>query len=241
MIIDLRRCVGCGACVDACKQENNVPIGKFRTWVKLVEKGKYPDVRKYPFPIICNHCENPICVRNCPVKASYQREDGIVLVDFDRCIGCRYCISSCPYDVRFANPFRKTADKCTFCVHRVQRGLQPACVVTCMTRARIFGDLNDPDSEVSKIIATQPVRVLKPEANTDPRVYYIASDMLTIDAGRQDPKYMEHYRRKVRDELEVSDEYIKEMHDILDGRSNADRRYDYRIEKNKPLKEVYFR
>ena len=108
MVIDLRRCVGCHACTVACKQENNVHLTAFRTWVKQIEKGSYPNVRKMSLPSICNHCDKPICVQNCPVGASYQRADGVVLIDYDRCIGCKYCIASCPYDVRFVNPVRKT-------------------------------------------------------------------------------------------------------------------------------------
>lgn len=181
MLIDLRRCIGCHSCSVACKAENEVPLGVFRTWVKIVQKGKYPNVSRSFLPWLCNNCESPICVRNCPVGASYIREDGIVMVDPHRCIGCRYCMASCPYDVRYVNPIKKIVQKCTFCHHRVDAGLEPACVETCLGHARVFGDLNDPKSEISQIIASNPVQVLKPEMATRPKVHYIALDIESMD------------------------------------------------------------
>ena len=178
MVVDLRRCIGCHSCSVACKAENDVPLGVWRTWVKQINKGDYPNVRKYFLPIMCNHCANPICVQNCPVKATYQRDDGIVKVDEHRCIGCRYCISSCPYGgVRHINPLKRHAQSCYFCVHRVEAGLLPACVDTCPSGARVFGDMNDPNSEVAKLLAGNPVQVLKPDRGTDPRVFYIGADV----------------------------------------------------------------
>lgn len=182
MLIDLRRCIGCHACYVACQAENEVPSGVFRSHVRYYERGKYPEVRRYFLPVLCNHCENPACVKVCPTLASYKREDGIVLVDYDKCIGCGYCMIACPYGVRYFNPektnavpYKGVADKCTFCVHRVDAGIVPSCVNTCIGRARIFGDLNDPESEIAQLVATQPVTVLKPEEGTKPRVYYIAA------------------------------------------------------------------
>lgn len=182
MLIDLRRCIGCHACYVACQAENEVPSGVFRSHVRYYERGKYPEVRRYFLPVLCNHCENPACVKVCPTMASYKREDGIVLVDYDKCIGCGYCLIACPYGIRYFNPektnavpYKGVADKCTFCAHRVDAGIVPACVNTCLGRARIFGDLNDPESEIAQLVATQPVTVLKPEDGTKPRVYYIAA------------------------------------------------------------------
>ncbi len=182
MVIDLRRCVGCHACSVACKSENKVPLGVWRSWVKQTERGKFPNVQRHFLPRLCNHCEHPACVEACPTKASYQRDDGIVLVRKERCIGCKLCISACPYDARFSHPEEKIADKCTFCEHRVDNGVVPSCVNTCQGKARIFGDLNDPTSDVAKLVARESVQVLKPELGTEPRVFYIALD--TGIAGR---------------------------------------------------------
>lgn len=173
MVIDLRRCVGCMSCQTTCKVENNVAFDDFRARVDIMEQGTFPDVKRYFLPQLCNHCENPPCVEVCPTEASYKREDGIVLVLQDRCIGCGYCVEACPYDARYIDPNVGSAEKCTFCVHRVDNGLAPACVHNCMGRARIFGDLNDPNSEVSKLLNSTPTEILKPEMGTHPNVFYI--------------------------------------------------------------------
>ena len=146
------------------------------TWVRVWEKGEYPNVEMSFLPRLCNHCDDPPCVDVCPVNATWQREDGIVVIDQETCIGCKYCIQACPYDMRYINPLTNTADKCDFCLQRVSKGLKPACVATCIGGARIFGDLNDPDSEVSKLVASEPVQVLKPEFGTEPQVFYINLD-----------------------------------------------------------------
>ncbi|AHF07730.1 sulfate reduction electron transfer complex DsrMKJOP subunit DsrO [Desulfitobacterium metallireducens] len=176
MVVDLRKCVGCNACTVSCKIENQVPEGNYRTWVKEIEKGTYPEVTRYRLPRLCNHCDNAPCLAACPVKATYRADDGTILIDYDHCIGCKYCMAACPYDARFVNPVRKTAEKCTFCYHRVQAGLLPACVTTCVGGARVFGDLNDAESLVAKLVANNPVQVLKPEMNTEPMVYYIGAE-----------------------------------------------------------------
>ncbi len=177
MLVDLRKCTGCHACSVSCKAEFDVPLGVTRSWVEYVEKGDYPNVRRSFLPRLCNHCSKPQCVDVCPTGATWKRaEDGIVVVDADICIGCKYCIQACPYDARFLNPVTGSADKCDFCLHRVSQGLEPSCVNTCIGKARIFGDLNDPESEVSKAIATNPVTVLRPEMGTEPNVFYIAAD-----------------------------------------------------------------
>lgn len=192
MVIDLRRCIGCDACMVACKAEFDVPLGVFRTWVPYRVVGTYPNVRKHFMPRLCNHCEDPPCVRACPVGATYIVEDGgFVLQRYERCIGCKACMASCPYNARFMLPKSRTytdiasvVDKCTFCHHRVTQGLSPACVQTCIGRARIFGDLNDPASEVSHLVSTLPTQVLRPEEGTKPHVFYIGLDRNNSEFGR---------------------------------------------------------
>jgi tetrathionate reductase subunit B len=176
MVIDLRRCVGCHGCSVACKSENKVPLSVWRSWVKQVERGKFPNTQRHFLPRLCNHCDEPACVEACPTKASYQRADGVVLIHEERFIGCKLCMAACPYDARFLHPGKKIASKCTFCVHRVDHGLVPACVNTCQGKARIFGDLNDPTNEVARLVAREPIQVLKPQLGTEPRVFYIAAD-----------------------------------------------------------------
>ena len=176
MAIDVRKCVGCMSCSVSCKMENGVSFGVFRSWVNMTEKGDFPTVKRYYQPRLCNHCENAPCVEVCPVKASYKREDGIVLVDKQKCIGCGYCVASCPYNARYMSKTQKVADKCTFCDHRVDNGGEPACVKNCMGKARIFGDLNDPNSKISQLISRNAVQVIKPEKGTKPQVFYISAD-----------------------------------------------------------------
>lgn len=174
MAIDTRRCVNCEACVVACKAENEVPRGRSRNWVREHEVGTYPAVGVRIAPGQCMQCEDPPCVRLCPTGASYISREGIVLVNVDDCIGCRYCVTSCPYDARYFDEDSGTVDKCTFCAHRVAQGLQPACVLTCPTRARTFGDLDDSGSEVSRAIALRHGEPEKPEAGTRPKIFYLS-------------------------------------------------------------------
>jgi Fe-S-cluster-containing dehydrogenase component/formate-dependent nitrite reductase membrane component NrfD len=175
-LIDNRKCIGCHACSTACKSENEVPVGVNRTWVKYVEKGEFPDTRRYFQVTRCNHCANPPCVPICPTKAMYQREDGIVEFDSDICIGCKACMQACPYDAIHIDPDSGTAAKCHFCAHRTDVGLEPACVVVCPVHAIIAGDLEDGSSEISRLLASHPVSVRKPEQKTRPKLFYIDAE-----------------------------------------------------------------
>ena len=192
MVIDARRCYGVHACTVACKAEFDVPLGENRSWVEEVEKGSFPNISRSFLPRLCNHCDKPSCVSVCPTGATWKREeDGIVVVDPNLCIGCKYCIQACPYDMRYLNEDDGTADKCDFCIHRVSQGLEPACVEACPSRARIFGDLNDPESEVSQLIAKNPVTVLRPDKGTEPNVYYIGADHTDERDPRPDGMYVD--------------------------------------------------
>ncbi len=173
MVIDQRRCIGCMACIVACKRENHVPEEHYRTRVVEEVRGKHPKLRMELRSELCNHCDNPPCVYNCPTGASYKDEDGTVQINRKKCVGCKACIAACPYDARYINPEHGYADKCTFCQHRLKAGLEPACVATCIGRSRIFGNLEDPYSEVSRLLKEYNSRVLLPEAGTKPRVFYI--------------------------------------------------------------------
>jgi Fe-S-cluster-containing dehydrogenase component/formate-dependent nitrite reductase membrane component NrfD len=179
-VIDNRKCIGCHACSTACKSENEVPLGVHRTWVKYVERGAYPDVRRSFQVTRCNHCENPPCVRICPVTAMYQRHDGIVEFDKDACIGCKACMQACPYDAIHIDPETHTAAKCHFCSHRIDIGLEPACAVVCPTHAIVAGDLDDPMSEIARLVQSAKTTVRKPEQGTAPKVLYIEGDDVVL-------------------------------------------------------------
>lgn len=201
MLIDLRRCIGCHACSVACKAEFDVPLGRYRSWVEYIEKGTYPNTTRSFLPRLCNHCSDPPCVPVCPTGATWKREeDGIVVVDPDICIGCKYCVQACPYDARFVNPDTGTADKCDFCRHRVEQGLMPSCVNACMGDARIFGDLNDPDSRISQMIASNRVSVLRREMGTEPNVFYIAADHADEHDARYDGQYIDVTTHRAQEE-----------------------------------------
>jgi Fe-S-cluster-containing dehydrogenase component len=209
MVIDLTKCVGCYGCVIACKQEHFLPPGIFWNRILISETGDYPTVTKQMYPVQCNHCKEAICVKVCPTGATQQREDGVVWIDQNKCVGCRYCLISCPYQVRvfYSNhqeyfpgqgltPFEEIGKrlyphqtgvvlKCNFCLERIdsgiKKGLRPgvdreattACVNACPTKARVFGDLDDPNSEISLLIREKRAVQLHPEYGTDPSVYYI--------------------------------------------------------------------
>ena len=177
MVVDLRKCIGCQACTVSCSMENLPPIGQFRTTVLQYEVDRGTDVppAMVSLPRLCNHCDEPPCVPVCPVQATFQRTDGIVLVDNERCVGCGYCVQACPYDARFINHETQTADKCTFCEHRLEVGLLPACVESCVGGARVIGDLNDAESSASQMLKdnAKDIKVLKPGMATAPHVFYI--------------------------------------------------------------------
>jgi len=172
MAIDTLKCVGCNDCVVACQTENSVPIGHCRDWIVEKTTGTYPNLQLEIRSERCNHCANAPCVRTCPTEASHYAEGGIVLVEENECIGCKACITSCPYDARFIHP-EGYVDKCTFCIHRVEKGQDPACVSVCPTHCMIFGDMDDPNSDISRAMATRKWKSLIPEAGTDPKVFYL--------------------------------------------------------------------
>jgi Fe-S-cluster-containing dehydrogenase component/formate-dependent nitrite reductase membrane component NrfD len=175
-LIDHRKCIGCHACTVACKEENQVPLGVYRTWVKYVERGTFPHTRRYFSVLRCNHCEAAPCVAICPTVALYRRADGIVDFDRDRCIGCKSCMQACPYDALYMDPQTHTAAKCNYCAHRTEVGLEPACVIVCPEQAIIAGDLDQPASRISRLLATEQVQVRKAEKGTRPKLYYVGAD-----------------------------------------------------------------
>lgn len=239
-VIDLARCVGCRSCMEACKVENNTTKGIFWMDVFKLEDGEYPNVKQYFLPRPCQHCTHPSCVPVCPVGARFKREDGLVLTDFDRCIGCRYCIVACPYGVGYFNwkkpedndyflwetegkgelgsgsvkdgtrgvlppnknpdherkyegvnvsggsHYMGVAEKCTWCVHRLDKGLSPACVQMCPMFVLNFGDMDDPESKVSELVTTRPHFKLLEELGNEPNVFYINKTPPTHEARNLD-------------------------------------------------------
>jgi len=178
--IDLRKCIGCHACTIACKAEHDIPIGVNRCWVKTVEKGAFPETRRFFFPVLCNQCTDAPCVRICPTRALFKRRDGIVDLNGESCIGCRACMEACPYDQLFIDPNTHTAEKCNFCANRVENDLLPACVIVCPTECRIFGDLDDPQSQVARIAQHEAFTVRKPEKGTGPKIFYLGAEESAI-------------------------------------------------------------
>lgn len=172
MTMDVRRCVGCNACVLACKAENALPENGFRDWITTDTRGVFPHLSQEIRSERCNQCNHPPCVSCCPTGASHVNEGGTVLVSHNKCTGCKACIASCPYDARYIHP-EGYADKCTFCLHRVRAGKEPACVSICPTKSLAFGDLNDPAGEVSRLLASRKHKVLQPERGLEPNVYFL--------------------------------------------------------------------
>ena len=201
MGVNIDQCIGCGRCATACKTENDVPDDPhfFNTWVERymifedgevevdspnggidgfppLERGGRTELRSFFVPKLCNHCDKAPCVQVCPVGATFMTEDGVVLVDEDYCIGCRYCIQACPYGARWMHPEKHVASKCTFCFHRLQEGLLPACVEVCPTGARVFGDVDSRAGPLTRFRRLNDIQVLKSHLNTEPKVYYAHLD-----------------------------------------------------------------
>jgi Fe-S-cluster-containing dehydrogenase component/formate-dependent nitrite reductase membrane component NrfD len=180
-VIDQTRCIGCHACTTACKSENLVPLSVTRTYVKHVDVGVYPQTRRAHQVTRCNQCAHAPCVTACPTTAMFKRADGIVDFDKSICIGCKACMAACPYDAIFINPEDHSAEKCNFCAHRIDMGLEPACVVVCPVEAILVGDINDADSKVARIVNRDPVNVRRPEKETLPKLFYKGAHQATLD------------------------------------------------------------
>jgi len=185
--IDNRACIGCHACTVACKSEHEVPIGVNRTWVKYIEKGEFPNARRSFSVQRCNHCDDAPCVAICPVTSLFRRPDGIVDFDPQRCIGCKACMQACPYDALYLDPGTLTAAKCNYCAHRIESGLEPACVVVCPVEAIVSGDLDDPNSRIAQLDRTQRVQYPKVEKGTRPKLFYVGGETAALDPGAAPP------------------------------------------------------
>lgn len=208
-VLDQRRCIGCHACTVACKSENDVPVGDFRTWVKYTEVGEFPAVKRHFAVLRCNQCTNAPCVTVCPVTALHKREDGIVDLDKDVCIGCKACMQACPYDALHLNEDTGGAEKCHFCAHRVEQNLKPACEVVCPETAIISGDLHDPESPVSKILSeVGGSQVRRPEQGTSPNVFYLGAHAASLEPGtaREEDMYIWSDRRAPKLDLPEADQ-----------------------------------
>ena len=172
MAVDTRRCVGCNACVIACKTENRLPEGGFRDWVVQETAGAFPALSMEIRSERCNHCSNAPCVDACPTGASHLQEGGVVTVNRSKCTGCKACIASCAYGARWVHP-DGYVDKCTFCLHRVEKGQGPACAEACPTRSLTFGDLADPGSAVSRLVRSRRHKVVRPETGNEPNLFFL--------------------------------------------------------------------
>lgn len=239
-IIDNRKCIGCHACTVACKSEHQVPVGVNRTWVKYVEKGEFPDTRRLFSVMRCNHCADAPCVEICPVTSLYKRDDGIVDFDSRRCIGCKACTQACPYDAIFMDPAEHTSAKCNYCTHRVDIGLEPACVVVCPEHAIISGDMDNPETEISKLLAHETVSVRKEEKGTNPKLFYIDGDRVSLNptAATVDTDYMwssqatgvghfaKYAEQRIAQSTAVAEEFKKQSFVQIEPRNKARKVYD---------------
>ncbi len=183
-LIDQDTCIGCHACTVACKAEHDVPLSVNRTWVKYIETGAFPDTGRHFSVMRCNHCEDAPCVTICPTNALFHRDNGIVDFDTGSCIGCKSCMNACPYDALYIDPEEHTAQKCNFCAHRIDQGLEPSCVVVCPTQSIIFGDLDDPSAPISASVRSGDVAVRSPEQGTKPKLFYKGAHPAALDPTR---------------------------------------------------------
>ena len=183
-LLDSDSCIGCHACTVACKSEHDVPLGVNRTWVKYIETGSFPDVKRHFSVMRCNHCDDAPCITICPTGALFRAANGVVDFDDSNCIGCKGCMNACPYDAIYINPATNTANKCNFCNHRIEQNLEPSCVVVCPTHAIKVADLDNPDDETTKIIARSDTAVRAPQQQTLPKVYYRGADQASLDPLR---------------------------------------------------------
>ncbi len=171
--IDARRCIDCKGCVVACRAENEVPLKHSRPWINEQRRGQWPKLMVAYEPEQCHQCAHPACVRVCPTGASFQRADGVVAIKESECVGCRYCIVACPFEARFFREDTGVVEKCDFCAHRLDRGEAPACVETCPSKVRVFGDLNDPSSKLVELLNKRQYKIKKVEAGTAPQLYFL--------------------------------------------------------------------
>lgn len=201
-VINQQTCIGCHACTVACKAENNVPVGGFRTSVKYTEVGAFPDIKRLFLVQRCNHCTDAPCVTICPVNALKKRKDGIVDIDRDACIGCRACMQACPYDAIYLNEDIKAVEKCHFCAHRVEKGLEPACVTVCPVGAIVPGDFDDPGSRVSLLRKEHVLKARRPEQGTGPNVFYLGAEDVQLNPGAalKGDSYLWSQRRALKPE-----------------------------------------
>ena len=199
-LLDSESCIGCHACTVACKAEHDVPLGVNRTWVKYIETGTFPDVNRHFSVMRCNHCDDAPCISICPTNALFRADNGVVDFDDDNCIGCKGCMNACPYDAIYINPVTNTANKCNFCNHRIEQGLEPSCVVVCPTHAIKVADLDNPADATTELIARSDTAVRAPEQNTQPKVHYRGADAASLDplrtaiASRRDDLGRHHFR-----------------------------------------------
>lgn len=242
-VIDNRKCIGCHACTTACKSEHLVPVGVNRTWVKQVEKGEFPHTRRLFSVMRCNHCTDAPCVEICPVEALFFRDDGIVDFDKNRCIGCKSCMQACPYDALYIDPDNHTAAKCNYCAHRIDLGLEPACVNVCPEHAIISGDMEDPESEISQLLGRHQVKARKVEKGTQPNLFYIDGDDASLNptaTERADSYFWSHQERGVGHYAKEAEKLAYSNSDVLQTlmKANGQEATAGEVAENGPAKSI---